>query len=192
MPLQGWPWRRLSKSSQNSDIHLETHIRPNRRRLGLPWAPGRHHGARLLPHGLHHLHVQQRPPLACQGPRVKYLPPVCCLGPLKLFSVKIIKIYHILVTRKTLPSCYRTQSKYFMNASGFSPSLPRLVLDWFRACSSPSGNPVRIDDIIIKYLVKVFNCQCLVTAIKSLLHVIQSVKMFLRVPQKQFPCVFRR
>ena len=88
MPLQGWPWRCLSKSSQNSDIHLETHIRPNRRRLGLPWAPGRHHGARLLPHGLHHLHVQQRPPLACQGPRVKYLPPVCCLGPLKLFFVK--------------------------------------------------------------------------------------------------------
>ena len=86
MPLQGWPWRRLSKSSQNSDIHLETHIRPNRRRLGLPWAPGRHHGARLLPHGLHHLHVQQRPPLACQGPRVKYLPPVCCLGPLNFFS----------------------------------------------------------------------------------------------------------
>ena len=86
MPLQGWPWRRLSKSSQNSDIHLETHVRPNRRRLGLPWAPGRHHGARLLPYGLHHLHVQQRPPLACQGPRVKYLPPVCCLGPLNFFS----------------------------------------------------------------------------------------------------------
>ena len=84
--MQGWPWRCLSKSSQNSDIHLETHIRPNRRRLGLPWAPGRHHGARLLPHGLHHLHVQQRPPLACQGPRVKYLPPVCCLGPLNFFS----------------------------------------------------------------------------------------------------------
>ena len=65
-------------------------------------------------------------------------------------QVKIIKICHILVTRNTLSSCYRTQSKYFTNASGFSPSLPRLVLDWFRACSSPSGNLVRIDDIIIK------------------------------------------
>ena len=66
-------------------------------------------------------------------------------------QVTIIKICHILVARNTLSSCYRTQSKYCMNASGFSPSLPRFVLDWFRACSSPSGNPVRIDDIIIKY-----------------------------------------
>ena len=65
---------------QNSHISLETHIRQDRRGLGLPGGPGHDHGGAELHHGHHDRHVRPRQALAGGGPPGQHLPAVPGLG----------------------------------------------------------------------------------------------------------------